>query len=141
MTYLQLMEFLETRLGYHQIPINPGAHGPKDLFEGCPLHDGLTQQLARGIFKRNRCQQLSDPVYQDKTQSVLAEIRIGVRQEIRTDIDRYNFIEDYCQSVHDFFIADHALDIKVNSSSVKTKVDAQIINFDRYRLRKSRWRA
>ncbi|MEE8481918.1 MAG: hypothetical protein V3S12_01065 [Acidiferrobacterales bacterium] len=141
MTFKQLIDHLENQLGYHQMPVNPRAQGAQDLFESCPLHDDLTKQLARGIFKRNRCQRLSDPVYQDKTESVLTEIRNGVRQEKHTDIDRHNYIEDYCRAVHDFFTAGSKENISSKSSFTGTPASAQIIDFDRYRLRKLRWRA
>lgn len=141
MTYMQLIEYLENRLGYHQMPVNQRAESPRDLFENCPLHDGLTKQLVRSIFKRNRCQRLSDPVYQDKTEAVLKEIRNSVRMEDSTDIDRYHFVEDWCQAVNEFFIADEMLEPKVTTKPEKTRTSAQIIDFDRYRLRKLRWRA
>ena len=131
MTYRQLVEYLEYQLGYHQMPVDPHAEGPQDLFESCPLHDGLTKQLVRGIFKRNRCQRLSDPVYQDKTESILKEIRNCVRQEKRTDVDRFNFVEDYCQAVHEFFTAGNVLENKVKPKSPDTPSSAQIIDFDR----------
>lgn len=141
MTFKQLIEYLENRLGYHQMPVDPHAQGLHDLFESCPLHDRLTKQLARGIFKRNKCQRLSDLVYQGKTESVLQEIRNSVHREEHTDIDRFNFIEDYCQAVHEFFTASNALENKKKTSSADTSISAQIIDFDRYRLRKLRWRA
>lgn len=141
MTFKQLMDYLEAQLGYHQMPVDAHAQGPQDLFESCPVHDSLTRQLARGIFKRNRCQRLGDPVHQDKTESVLAEIRNGVHQEKHTDIDRHNFIEDYCRAVHEFFTAGDAVEIKAESTFVVSPVSAQIIDLDRYRLRKLRWRA
>lgn len=141
MTYKQLIEYLENQLGYHQMPVNQHAEGPQDLFESCPLHDGLTKQLVRGIFKRNRCQRLSDPIYQDKTEAVLREIRNCVRMEGSADIDRHRFLEDCCQAVNEFFTADETLEPKVTTEVADTRTSAQIINFDQYRLRKLRWRA
>lgn len=141
MTFRQLIEHLEIRLGYHQMPVDAHAEGPQNLFENCPLHDDLTKQLVRGIYKRNRCQRLGDPVYQDKTESVLTEIRNCVRQEKRTDIDRHNFIEDYCQAVHEFFTVGKAQEKTTRSDSSRARSSAQIIDFERYRMRKLRWRA
>lgn len=141
MTFRQLVKHLENRLGYHQMPVDAGAEGPQDLFESCPLHDDLTKQLVRGIYKRNRCQHMGDPVYQDKTESVLKEIRNCVRQEKRTDVDRYNFVEDYCQAVHEFFTDDRLLDNDTRTDPSDTRSSAQIIDFERYRMRKLRWRA
>lgn len=141
MTFMQLIEYLENQLGYHQIPVDPHAQGLQDLFESCPLHDRLTKQLARGIFKANRCQRLNDPVYQDKTEIVLTEIRKCVRHEKHTDIDRFNYIEDFCQGAHEFFTDGSALENETKPGSADTPVNAQIIDFDRYRLRKLRWRA
>lgn len=141
MTYRQLVEYLEYQLGYHQMPVNPHAEGPQDLFESCPLHDSLTKQLARGIFKRNRCQRLGDPVYQRKTEAVLAEIRNCVRKENSTDIDRYHFVEDYCRAVNEFFNAGETLANEAKPEATIARPSAQVIDFDRYRLRKLRWRA
>lgn len=143
MTFRQLIEHLENQLGYHQMPVDARAEGLQDLFESVPLHDDLTKQLVRGIFKRNRCHRLDDPVYQDKTESVLEEIRNCVRQEKRTDIDRFNFVEDFCQAVHEFFAVGNTLENEINhnTNSSDTPNNAQVIDFERYRLRKLRWRA
>ncbi|MFQ5551563.1 MAG: hypothetical protein ACE5FJ_10045, partial [Gemmatimonadales bacterium] len=62
MNFKELVHNLENHIGYHQIPINPGATGPKDLFECSPLHHELMTDLVQAIFKQNRCRKLTDPV-------------------------------------------------------------------------------
>ena len=127
-------------MGYHQIPVNPSADNPKDIFESCPLHDDLTKQLVRTIYKRNKCQRLIDNIDREITESVLKEIRSVVVQETGTDVDRYHFIDDFCRAAHEFFVTD--LDSSgPGSHSDKKKETAQVINLRAYRQRRMRWRA
>ena len=140
MTFRDFLEHLERSLGYHQIPLNRRADSPRDIFESCPLHDELTKQLIRTIYKRNQCQRFIDPIDKLKTEAVLTEIRNSVMQEKATDVDRYHFIEDFCKAVNDFFV-----DAAQNQSTVKSvpaeRETAQIVDLRRYRQKRLRWRA
>ena len=140
MTFRDFLEHLERSLGYHQIPLNRHAESPRDIFESCPLHDKLTKQLIRTIYKRNQCQRFIDSIDKVKTERVLTEIRNSVMQEKATDVDRYHFIEDFCAAVNDFFA-----DVSLNTSNARSgKAEhetAQIVDLQRYRQKRMRWRA
>ncbi len=140
MTYSQLIEFLENRLGYLQMPVNPHASGPRNIFENCPLHDQLTKQLVNKIYKKNHCRHLSDKISRKITERVLQEIRQVVRLESRTDIDRIHFIDDVCNAVSEFFSADDKLE-DTTIAVQQRKQTAQIIPFDPHRRRRLRWHA
>lgn len=140
MNFKDFLLYLENRLGYHQIPLNPAARDAKDIFESCPLHDDLTKQLVRSIYKRNRCQRLTDPVDRTTTESVLKEIRVAVVQEAGTDIDRYDFINDFCRAAHEFFVTDLAPSDS-DSRSNPEKQPAQVVDLRAYRQRRMRWLA
>jgi cobalamin biosynthesis protein CbiD len=140
MTFKDFLEHLERSLGYHQIPLNRRADSPRDIFESCPLHDELTKQLVRTIYKRNQCQRFIDPIDRAKTETVLTEIRNSVMQEKATDVDRYHFIEDFCAATNDFFV-----DTRQSKSIGKTEPGesgtAQVVDLQRYRQKRMRWRA
>lgn len=140
MTFRNFLEYLENRLGYHQIPLNPYAETPQDIFESCPLHDELTKQLVRTIFKRNKCQRLIDPIERDPTENVLREIRSGLLKEAAMDVDRYHFIEDFCAAVDEFFSSDRQAAIKHVANSADT-TSAQVVDMHRFRRRRFRWQA
>lgn len=137
MNFKDFLLHLENRLGYHQIPLNPAAGDVKDIFESCPLHDDLTKQLVRTIYKRNRCQKLTDPVDRKTIESVLKEIRMAVVQEAGTDIDRYDFINDFCIAAHEFFVTDLAPS-NSRSRSHPQKQTARVVNLRTYRQRRTR---
>lgn len=140
MTFRDFLQHLERSLGYHQIPLNRHADSPRDIFEGCPLHDELTKQLIRTIYKRNQCQRFIDPIDKIKTEAVLTEIRNSVMQEKATDVDRYHFIEDFCAAVNEFF-ADASLSPANAKSGQAKRESAQIVDLQRYRQKRMRWRA
>ncbi len=109
MNFLQLLQHLEERLGYHQVPLNPGATGLRDLFEGSPLHHDWMVQLVRTIYAENRCQRLIDPVARAETFKALETLRFQALRAAGTDIDLRAFIEETGEAVNAVF-ADGATD-------------------------------
>lgn len=103
MNFLELLRALETRLGYHQVPLNPRARGIRDLFEGGPLHHELVVRLMRAIYARNKCQHLTDPVNREATFAALGPIRLEVLRAPHTDIDVYRLMDDLCLAVEQAF--------------------------------------
>jgi hypothetical protein len=96
MNFKELVQILEERIGYHQIPINPAATGPKDLFECCALHHELMTELVRAIYDANDCHKLIDPVNRQKTFKALSPIRLKILRSTNTDIDVFHLIENLC---------------------------------------------
>jgi hypothetical protein len=141
MTFRMLADFLEERMGSHQFPLNPDATSPRDLFSGCALHEELSKQLLRDIYKRNRCHHLDDEIRCDFTEAVLMDIRNGLlANNSGMDIDKYNYVEDVCQVVSDFFRSgDPAAKLPADVQSRPRS--AEIIDINRYRLRRLKWRA
>lgn len=141
LSFRSLAEFLEERLGSHQFPINPGAISPRDLFDGCALHDELSKQLLRDIYKRNACRNLDDEVHRDQTEAALAEIRTGLlAAKSGMDVDKYNYVEDVCIAVKEFF-QPRDDDTSVRSPQTPEYASAEIIDINRYRRRRMKWRA
>ena len=99
MTFEQLMQHLERKLGHHQFPLNPDASGIKDLFVSCALHHELALDLTREIYRRNKCQKLRAEVTGPNTIEAIAPIRLRILKSPSTDIDTFNFIEDCCATV------------------------------------------
>jgi hypothetical protein len=141
LSFRTLAEFLEERLGSHQFPINHEASSPRDLFDGCALHDELSKQLLRDIYKRNACKRLDDPVQQNQTEAALAEIRTGLlATPAGMDVDKYNYVEDVCIAVQEFFQPREAHAATPNPRAPET-ASAEVIDINRYRRRRMKWRA
>jgi hypothetical protein len=141
MTFRMLAEFLEERLGSHQFPVNPHATTPRDLFDGCALHEELSKQTLRDIYKRNHCHHLDDEISCDATEAALVDIRNGLlASSSGMDIDKYNYVNDVCQAVSDFFRSGDAA--RQNATPAESPArSAEIIDINRYRLRRLKWRA
>ncbi len=103
MTFIELMQFLEDRLGHHQMPLNARAVQLNDLFTSCALHHELTKEIVAAIYKSNDCRKLQDCVNPEKTLMSLVPIRLKVIQSTHTDIDTFHFIENFCASTDDYF--------------------------------------
>jgi hypothetical protein len=103
MNFKELMQQLESRLGYHQIPLNPAARGIKDIFENGPLHHDLVTRLVKAIFTENKCQRLEDAVAREATFRALSPIRLEAIRSNSTDVDLFNLVDDLCRAVERIF--------------------------------------
>ncbi len=97
------MRYLERRLGYHQVPLNPAAAGIKDLFESSPVHPELMTELARAILAQNRCRRLDDPVERLATLDALGPVRLKRLRAAGTDVDTYGLLEALCEALNEAF--------------------------------------
>ncbi len=107
MNFYQLLQHFEERLGYHQLPLNPGATGLRDLFEGTPLHHDWMTQFVRAVYSDNRCQRLTDPVTLAETFKALAMLRQQALKASATDVDLRTLVEEVGEAVNAIF-ADNA---------------------------------
>lgn len=103
MNYYQLLQHLEERLGYHQLPLNPGATSLRDLFEGTPLHHDWMTQFVRAVYAENRCQRLADPVTLAETFKALAVLRQQALKASATDVDLRALVEEVGEAVNAIF--------------------------------------
>ena len=103
MNFYQLLQQLEDRLGYHQLPLNPGATGIRDVLEGAPLHHDWMVQLVRAIYAENRCRGLSDPVLRAQTFKALAALRQQALRAMTTDVELRALVEEIGESVNGIF--------------------------------------
>jgi hypothetical protein len=131
MTFQELMQHFEQRLGHHQVPLNARASSLQTLFESGPLHQELMTRIAAAIYKRNRCGSLRDTVTRTATFDALAPIRLEVLHARDTDIDVFHLIEDVCVATSTYFGP-------VSAATVETTLGgrAEVIPFDRSRARK-----
>jgi len=103
MTFIELLNFLEDRLGYHQFPVNVQAKDLAQVFDSSAIHHDFAVKLVHEIYKANHCQNLRSPIDQDKVEEVLVRLRADALDGKKTDIDLYHFIEDICVVVYEFF--------------------------------------
>ena len=103
LTFAQFVRHLERRLGHHQLPLNPSATGIQDLFETCAVHHELMMRLVREVYKKNKCEKLSDAVTRSPTFDAVAPIRLEILRAPHTDIDLFNLMEDLCAAISTAF--------------------------------------
>jgi len=106
LTFAQFVRHLERRLGHHQLPLNPSAAGIQDLFETCAVHHELMTRLVREIYKKNKCERLSDAITRSSTFDAVAPIRLEILRAPHTDIDLFNLMEDLCAAINTAFGGD-----------------------------------
>ncbi len=104
MNYYQLLQHLEERLGYHQLPLNPAATGLRDIFDGTPLHHDWITQFVRAVYADNRCQRLTDPVTLADTFKALAVLRQQALKASATDVDLRALVEETGEAVNAAFV-------------------------------------
>ncbi len=133
MNFFQLLQHLEERLGYHQLPLNPAATTLRDLFEGTPLHHEWMTQFVRAVYAENRCQRLTDSVTLAETFKALAVLRQQALKASTTDVDLRALVEEIGETINAAF-ADNAT--AINPPTAPTGSGAEIIPFrGRRRLR------
>ncbi|MHB1513422.1 MAG: hypothetical protein ACYCTF_09100 [Acidiferrobacter sp.] len=103
MTFLQLLQSLEERLGHIHLPVRPQATGLQDLFEGCGLHHELTVALVRAIYTENHCRHIKDGVVAEASFKAVTPIHAAVAHAERTDIDTYRFSEGFLAALQTAF--------------------------------------
>lgn len=141
MNFKDLMQQLETRLGYHQIPLNPAARGIKNIFENSPLHHDLVTRLVKAIFSENKCQRLEDAVARDATFRALSPIRLEALRSNSTDIDLFRLVDDLCLEVERIFaIEPEVQGTEIALSAVRAKPSAEIIPLEPF-LRERRFKS
>lgn len=106
MTFKELLEYLEERLGYHQMPLNPAATGIKDVFECSPVHPDLMVSVVRAIYAENGCRSLHDKVERLVTLDALGPIRLARLRAASTDVDEHSLIEELCVILNEAFTED-----------------------------------
>ncbi|WP_297390338.1 hypothetical protein [Acidiferrobacter sp.] len=103
MTFLQLLQALEERLGHVHLPVRPQAARLPEVFEGCGLHHELAVMLVRAIYTENRCQHLRDRVSAEACLRAVAPIHAAVAHADHTDVDTYRFSEGFFAAVQAVF--------------------------------------
>ncbi|MFQ5756586.1 MAG: hypothetical protein ACE5H7_10900 [Acidiferrobacterales bacterium] len=136
MNFKELVQILEERIGYHQIPINPAATGPKDLFECCALHHELMTELVRAIYDANHCHKLTDPVNRQKTFKALSPIRLKILRSRNTDIDVFHLIENLCTAVDQAFSNREGCGYPTRRRRAPAARKAEVFVLDNFRYRR-----
>ena len=103
MTFLQLLQTLEERMGRIHWPLRSQAVTVHELFEGCGLHHELVLTLARAIYAENRCHHLKDRVTVEATLRAIGPIHAAVLHADHTDIDTYRFLESFVATIQAIF--------------------------------------
>jgi len=131
--YYQLLQHLEERLGYHQLPLNPAATTLRDLFDGTPLHHDWMVQLVRAVYAENGCRNLTDPVQRAQTFKALAVLRQQALRANATDIELRTLVEEIGEILNEIFTE---LAVKAApTASTDAPASADIISFESARRR------
>lgn len=133
MNFYQLLQQLEDRLGYHQLPLSPGATGIRDIFDGTPLHHDWMVQLVRAMYAENGCRNLTDPVQRAQTFKALAVLRQQALRASATDIELRTLVEEIGEMLNEIFTE---VSIKTTpAASPEIPASADIISFESARRR------
>lgn len=136
MNFYRLLQDLEERLGYHQLPLNAGASGLRDILDGTPLHHEWMVRFVRAIYAENRCRKLDDPVSPAETFKSLADLRGHALRAANTDVDLHGLVEDIGEALKEIFAEDSSK--TTTAARPETSADAEIIPFEsRRRLKTS----
>jgi hypothetical protein len=130
MTFLELMQALERRLGSHQLPLRAQARGLSDLIEDGALHPDLMRRLSRDLYVANRCRQLSDTVSPDLTLDILGSIRFEILESPASDVDLCHAIEEFCAVVTALLNQDQAAAGAAPPPAVASARGARVIPLD-----------
>lgn len=134
MSYVGLMQYLEARLGHHQLPLDPGARDLRDLLASCALHHEVARELLHAIFKQNRCNKLTDDVERNATIDAIVPIRLKILKSETTDLDLFHFIEAWCAAVTGYF-DDQALP-QQTQADIAEKKPTEVVSFTAFRSRR-----
>lgn len=130
MTYLELLQALEHRLGYQHLPLNPHATTLKDLFESSPVHHDLAHRLAKAIYQHNACQRLADEVTREQCFAAIGPVREAALKTANTDVDAYHLLEDLCHAFDEIF------PVAPTPTETEEKRSADVISLDNARRRR-----
>lgn len=128
------MQYLETRVGHHQLPLDPQAHDLRGLLASCALHHEVTRELTQAIYKQNRCNTLRDRVDPARTLEAIVPIRLKILQSDTTDLDLFHFIEAWCAAVTAFF--DEHAPQPVQPADVEKKNGPEVVSLSAFRSRR-----
>jgi len=132
MNFRQLLQLLEERIGSHQLPLNPGATGLRDLFACVGLHHEWIRRLSHAIWRENRCTRLSDPVDRSETFRAFEILRLEALRAASTDIDHYRLLDELTAALNDAFGRTDGQD----TGSPKARASAQVVSLDAFRHRR-----
>jgi len=103
MTYIELLQALEQRLGYQHLPLNARASNMKNLFDSTPVHHELMQRLVQGLYRNNACRVLTDTVKRDACFDAVITVRQETLKNGTTDVDAYRLLDDLFQVLGELF--------------------------------------
>jgi hypothetical protein len=103
MTYVELLQALEQRLGYQHLPLNPRASNMKTLFESTPVHHELMQRLVQALYRSNDCRAITDAIKTDACFEAIVTVRHEILKTATTDVDAYRLLDDLCDALNQIF--------------------------------------
>jgi hypothetical protein len=125
MTYIELLQALEQRLGYQHLPLNPHASNMKNLFDSTPVHHELMQRLVQALFRNNECRLLTDAVACNVCFEAVGMVRQETLKTATTDVDAYRLLDDLSEALIEIF------KIVQEPIAAEEKRSAEIVPFTR----------
>lgn len=123
MTYIELLQALEQRLGYQHLPLNSHASNMKNLFESTPVHHELMQRLVQALYRKNACLVLTGTVQRDACFDAIGTVRQETLKAATTDVDAYRLLDDLCQALDEIF------EVAQEPTAVEKKLLAEVVPF------------
>lgn len=101
--YRSLLLALEDRLGTCHVLVSREAKEPAGMLLATGVHDALTREMARAIYKTNRCYHVRARVAEEPTLRALLPIRARVLADPRTDWATAQFLDRFYEAVQAAF--------------------------------------
>jgi hypothetical protein len=135
MTFLELLQALEHRLGYQHLPLNPQATTLKQIFECSPVHHELMHRLVQALYQANDCSTLHDNVDKDTCFAAIGPVRQQTLKTASTDVDAYRLLDELCHALNEIFTGGRPTP---TADGPVTKLRAEVIPLDPARRRRNR---
>ncbi len=92
--FRDLIAWWADQLGRHHIPFKEHTADINDLLAPDAVHHELIQQVVRAVYRANGCGHLNAAISLDPTFSALGQVRSGLSNSPRADIDQINLLDN-----------------------------------------------
>jgi hypothetical protein len=103
--YRSLLLAIEDRLGTCHVLVDREAKEPAGLLLATGVHDALTREMARAIYRGNRCYHVRARVSEEPTLRALLPIRARVLADMATDWATAQFLDRFYEAAQGAFAA------------------------------------
>ena len=91
--FRELIVWWAEQLGRHHVPLREHTDDINDFLAPDAVHHELIQQTVRAVYRANNCGHLNAAVSLGPTFTALGQVRLGLANSAKADIDQINLLE------------------------------------------------